>query len=214
VEHLLQSWGYLALFLLSLISAMGIPVGAEAAIVIGGGLASGQIGHHPLNLGLVILVATVGEVVGSFAGYLVGLRGGRPLVDRLGPYVLLTHRDLDRAESWFQRRGDILVLVGRFIPLVRSFVSLAAGLGEMAVAKFTIFTALGCAIWCSGLAALGYSLGSNYHRVLKDFSTTGYVVGAVVATVVAALVVHRLRAVRVEREARDVSMNVPAPTEK
>jgi membrane protein DedA with SNARE-associated domain len=205
VAHFLESWGYLAIFVLSLISAMGIPVGAEAAILLGGALASGHIGRgvHPLNLALVILAATAAELLGSFFGYLVGRRGGRPLVDRLGRYILLTNRDLDRAESWFARRGDILVLVGRFVPLLRSFISLAAGLGEMAIVKFTFFTAIGCAIWCTALAAVGYSVGSSYNHVLNGFSSVGYGVGAAVALAMAGLLVHRLRACRRERTRAD-----------
>ena len=91
----------------------------------------------------------------------------------MGKYVLLTHKDLDRAEAWFARRGEPVVLVGRFIPLLRSFVSFAAGLGEMALAKFAIFTVIGCAVWCTALCSLGYSLGSSYNHVLKAFSLRG-----------------------------------------
>jgi membrane protein DedA with SNARE-associated domain len=140
MEHFLESWGYLAIFTLSLISSAGIPVGAELALVFGGVLSSGRVGGevHPLNLVLVIGVATAAELIGSYVGYFVGARGGRPLVDRLGQYVLITHRDLDRAEAWFARRGEVLVLVGRVVPLVRSFVSLAAGLGEMRHSKIHI----------------------------------------------------------------------------
>jgi membrane protein DedA with SNARE-associated domain len=202
VEHFLESWGYLAVFVLSLISSTGIPVGAEAAVIFGGVLSSGQVSGeiHPLNLVLVIVAAMAAEVVGSYVGYFIGARGGRPLVDRLGKYVLLTHRDLDRAEAWFGRRGDALVLVGRFIPLLRSFVSLAAGLGEMAIATFTLFTLIGCAMWCTALAVLGYSLGSSYNHVLKDFSEAGYVAGAAFVVVVIGLLIHRFRAIRAERE--------------
>ena len=125
---------------------------------------------HHLNLALVIVVAILAEVLGSLAGYLIGYFGGRALVDRAGRYVLLTHRDLDRAEAWFARRGEPVVLFGRFIPLLRSFVSFAAGLGEMAFAKFLLFTVIGCAIWCTALTCLGYSLGGTYHHVLKGFS--------------------------------------------
>ena len=134
MEHFLETWGYLAVFILSFISSMGLPVGAEVAIIYGGVLASGQIANEPhhLNLVAVIVVATLAEVLGSLVGYLIGYFGGRPLVDRVGKYVLLTHKDLDRAEAWFARRGEPVVLFGRFIPLLRSFVSLAAGLGEMA----------------------------------------------------------------------------------
>ncbi len=131
MEHFLETWGYHAVFALSFISAMGLPVGAEVAIIYGGVLASGQIPNEPhhLSLVVVILVATLAELLGSLTCYLIGYFGGRPLVDRLGKYVLLTHKDLDRAEAWFAKRGDPVVLFGRFIPLLRTFVSLAAGLG-------------------------------------------------------------------------------------
>ena len=163
MEQFLAHWGYLAVFVLSFISSMGLPVGAEVAIIYGGVLASGQVVgvHHPLNLALVIIVATLAEVLGSLAGYSIGYFGGRALVDRVGKYVLLTHKDLDRAEAWFARRGEPFVLFGRFIPLLRSFVSFAAGLGEMALAKFVLFTVIGCAVWCTALTSLGYSPGQQ-----------------------------------------------------
>ncbi len=201
MEHFLETWGYLAVFVLSFISAMGLPVGAEVAIIYGGVLASGQIPNEPhhLNLVAVIVVATLAEVLGSLAGYLIGYFGGRPLVDRFGKYVLLTHKDLDRAEAWFARRGEPFVLFGRFIPLLRSFVSFAAGLGEMAIAKFLVFTVIGCAIWCTALTSLGYSLGASYNHVLKAFSYAGYVAAVLVVIAVAVLFWHRLRVVREER---------------
>lgn len=203
MEHFLETWGYLAVFVLSFISSMGLPVGAEVAIIYGGVLASGQIPNEPhhLNLVVVILVATAAEVLGSLVGYLIGYFGGRPLVDKVGKYVLLTHKDLDRAEGWFARRGEPFVLFGRFIPLIRSFVSFAAGLGEMAMAKFLVFTVIGCAIWCTALTSLGYSLGASYKHVLNSFKDVGYVVAVVVVLAVIGLFIHRLRAVRAERAA-------------
>src|ERR1035437_9690707 len=157
MEHFLETWGYLAVFVLSFISSMGLPVGAEVAIIYGGVLASGIPNEpHHLNLIAVIAVAALAEVLGSLVGYLIGYFGGRPLVDRAGKYVLLTHKDLDRAEAWFARRGEPVVLFGRFIPLLRSFVSLAAGLAEMARAKFLLFIVIGCAVWCTALTSVGY----------------------------------------------------------
>jgi membrane protein DedA with SNARE-associated domain len=204
MEHFLETWGYLAIFVLSFISSMGLPVGAEVAIIYGGVLASGQVPNEPhhLNIVLVIVVAVVAEVLGSLAGYLIGYFGGRPLVDRVGKYVLLTHRDLDRAEAWFARRGEPVVLFGRFIPLLRSFVSFAAGLGEMAIAKFLLFTVIGCTIWCAALSIVGYELGSSYRHVLNGFSYVGYVLAALAILAVVGLFVHRLRVVRMERTAR------------
>jgi membrane protein DedA with SNARE-associated domain len=203
VEHFLETWGYLAIFLLSFISSMGLPVGAEVALIYGGVLASGQIPNEPhhLNLVVVILVAVAAEVLGSLTGYLIGYFGGRTLVDRVGKYVLLTHRDLDRAEAWFAKRGEPFVLFGRFIPLIRSFVSFAAGLGEMAIAKFVLFTVIGCAVWCTALCSLGYALGASYNHVLKTFSAVGYVAAVIVVIAVIALFIHRLRVVRAERAA-------------
>lgn len=202
MEEFLKSAGYGAVFTLSFISAMGLPVGAEIALIYGGVLASGQVPHEgkPLQLAVVIIVALIGELLGSAAGYSIGRYGGRTLVDRVGRYVLLTHKDLDRAEAWFARRGEPFVLFGRFIPLLRSFVSFAAGLGEMALAKFAIFTFIGCAIWCTALCSLGYSLGASYNHVLKAFNDAGYVLGALAVIAVVVVFWHRLRAYRGQRD--------------
>src|SRR6185437_5975083 len=201
MEHFLETWGYRTVFALSFISSMGLPVGAEVAIIYGGVLASGQIPHEPhhLNLIAVIAVAALAELLGSFAGYLIGYFGGRPLVDKLGKYVLLTHKDLDRAEAWFARRGEPVVFFGRFIPLLRSFVSFAAGLGEMAIGKFLLLTTAACAIWCTALALFGDSLGGTYNRAVKDFSYAGYVLVALAVIGVAVVFWHRYRSYKAEQ---------------
>jgi membrane protein DedA with SNARE-associated domain len=200
VTHFLYSAGYAAVFVLSFISSMGLPVGSELAIIGGGALASGQIaGGKPLNLAIVIILATLGEVLGSAAGYGIGRYGGRPLVDRVGKYVLLTHKDLDRAEAWFARRGEPVVFFGRFIPLLRSFVSFAAGLGEMAIGKFFLYTVIACAIWCTALASIGYSLGKTYDQVVHAFSYAGYVLVALAVVAVVVVFWHRYRSYKAEQ---------------
>ncbi|HXA72953.1 MAG TPA: DedA family protein [Acidimicrobiales bacterium] len=200
MTHFLYTWGYAAVFVLSFISSMGLPVGAELAIIGGGALASGQVGQGDhLNLAIVILLATLGEVLGSAAGYAIGRYGGRPLVDRVGKYVLLTHKDLDRAEAWFARRGEPVVFFGRFIPLLRSFVSFAAGLGEMAIGKFLLYTVIACAIWCSALASIGYSLGKTYDNLVHAFSYAGYVLVALAVVAVVVVFWHRYRSYKAEQ---------------
>lgn len=201
MEHLLATWGYAAIFVSTFLSSMCLPVGSEIAMGYGGALASGQLTthHDQLALWAVIVVAVLGEVVGSNAGYAIGRFGGRPLVDRVGRYVLLTHRDLDRAEAWFARRGDAFVFFGRLIPLLRSFVSLAAGLGEMGIVKFEIFTILGSAIFVATLASIGYSLGASWHHVINGFSYAGYVLAAIAVVMILALIAHRIRTLRAER---------------
>jgi membrane protein DedA with SNARE-associated domain len=182
MDHFLESWGYLAVLGLGLVLASGHVQGEG----------------HLLNLVLVIVAATAADLIGSFAGYLIGTYGGRPHVDRLGKFVLLAHRDLDRAVVWFARRGEPFVLFGRHIPLLRLFVSLGAGLREMALDKFTLFTLIGVAIWCSALTSLGYSLESSYNHVLRAFSDDGYVAGALFVLAVLGLFLHRLRLVRTQ----------------
>jgi membrane protein DedA with SNARE-associated domain len=180
---------------------MGLPVGSELAIIGGGALATGKVSGQgePLNLAIVIVLATLGELLGSAAGYAIGRFGGRPLVDRVGKYVLLTHKDLDRAEAWFARRGEPVVFFGRFIPLLRSFVSFAAGLGEMAVGKFIVYTVVACAIWCTALASVGYSLAGTYDHVVKAFSYAGYVLVVLAVVAVAVVFWHRYRSYKAEQ---------------
>jgi membrane protein DedA with SNARE-associated domain len=209
VEHFLATWGYLAVFTLSFISAMGIPVGAELALIYGGVLASGQVAHeNPLNLIAVIVVAVAGEMLGAMAGYGIGMYGGRPLVDKVGKYVLLTHKDLDTAEAWFAKRGEPFALLGRFVPLLRSWVSLACGLGEMAIGKFVLFSFIGIAIWSTALVSLGYSLGASYNHVLHAFSAAGYVIGALFVVAVAIAIVHRWRVYRRNRDSERIRTDV------
>jgi membrane protein DedA with SNARE-associated domain len=210
LNNFLLHYSYFAIFILSFISSMGIPAGSEVAIIGGGALASGEVHkllgngqpsseYFHLSVALVILLALAGELLGSMVGYLIGLKGGRVAVDTWGKYLLVTHKDLDRAEAWFDGHGDPLVLFGRFIPLLRSFVSFAAGLAEMAFGKFTLFTALGCAVWCTALSLIGFSLGSTYDSVQKKFSAATYVVAMLVVVAVVLLIWHRVRTMRAER---------------
>ncbi len=204
MSHFLQHYELLGIFAFCFVSAVGIPVGAEFALIYGGVLASGQVSGGPFSsVVLVIVVALVAEVSGSLVGYAIGMYGGRPLVDKVGKYILVTHKDLDRAEAWFSRHGDPLVFFGRLVPLVRSFVSLAAGLAEMARAKFILYTTLGIGIWITFLAILGDSLGSSYEKASKTISDLGYIVGAVIVIAVVVLFWHRWRTVRAEHRGQN-----------
>jgi len=201
MTHLLLTWGYPALFLATLLAAMGLPTGSEIVIGYAGALASGHLGggSRHLDLALVIVLASLAEVIGAFVGYSIGRVGGRPLVERVGRYVLVTKADLDRAERLFARRGEPVVFFGRFVPLLRSFIGIAAGLAEMSVAKFAVFTALAGAIWVSAFAVAGDALGSSWDRVLHNVTDVGYLIAAALVLGAAALLWKRFRAVRDER---------------
>ena len=149
----------------------------------------------------MIVLAVVGEFLGSFVGWSIGRFGGRPLVDKLGRYVLLTHSDLDRTERWFRKRGEPAVFFGRILPVVRTFISIPAGLAEMGLVRFGAATFAGSAIWCTAIALVGYELGGEWSKITKGFSAAGYVLVAVAVVVDRRLHPPPLSAVRREREA-------------
>jgi membrane protein DedA with SNARE-associated domain len=200
MHQLLLHWGYLALFVMCVISSAGIPLGTEFAIGYGGALSSGRLIHHVhLQLPLVIAVATLGELCGSLLGYAVGRFGGREFVERFGKYLLVTRSDLDRAEHFFARHGGPIVVFGRLIPVIRSFVSFGPGIAEMPVVRFAGFSALGCAIWCSALAGAGFEFGRSWHYLYREFRYAGYVSLGLFIALVLTVLARRIAAIRRER---------------
>jgi membrane protein DedA with SNARE-associated domain len=209
VQHLLETWGYLAVFLLTVMESACVPLPSEVTLGLGGALASGAViggtqGH--LGLGWVIVVGIIGSVCGSLLAYAVGRTGGRALVDRYGRYVLLSHSDLDKAEGWFSRRGEWMVLYGRVLPVIRGFISLPAGMARMNLAKFTVLSVIGVSLWVTLLTMIGYALGDSWNKMIKAFGYAGYVVAAAVIVLVVVFYVRRYRS----QSAEDVRDEVPA----
>jgi len=107
----------------------------------------------------------LGCTIGSLIAYWVGARGGRPLLERYGKYVLITPHDLDRADRWFQRYGELTIFFSRLLPVVRTFISFPAGVARMHLGKFVIYTFVGSFPWCLGLAFGGYQLGEHWEQI-------------------------------------------------
>ena len=107
----------------------------------------------------------LGCVIGSVAAFGVGKWGGRPLLEKYGKYILITHHDLDVADRWFNRHGSLSIFISRLLPVVRTFISLPAGVAEMNFVKFLVYTFVGSFIWCAGLAYGGYLLGEHWDRI-------------------------------------------------
>jgi membrane protein DedA with SNARE-associated domain len=190
-------WGYPAIFLVALIEAICIPFPSEITFGFTGALAAE--GH--LNLAAVIVAGVGGEFVGSLIAYVLGRTGGRALVERYGKYVLLSGHDVDRATAFMTRVGAPAVLVGRMVPLLRAFISLVAGIGEMPPVRFAISTFIGGAVYGAALASIGYALGTGWHRIVKGFTDASIVVVILVVVALAVVVWHRLRTLRAERGA-------------
>jgi membrane protein DedA with SNARE-associated domain len=210
METFLTHAGYPALILFGFVQACCIPISSEITFGFAGVLAA-QHGPGHLNLALVIIIGTAAEFAGSFLAYLVGRWGGRPAVDRLGRYVLLTQRDVDRAERFFAGRGAWVVALGRVIPLLRAFVGLVAGLIEVPVGPFAIFDLIGTAIWAAALSSIGYAVGSEFTKINHYLSLGSYVLLAVVVVSMAVLILLRLREFRKERRAADALAAADAP---
>lgn len=150
----------------------------------------------PLNFLLVGLVGALGNLVGSWIAWGVGYRGGRPLVERFGRYVFLREHELDRAEVWFDRHGQAAVFASRLLPVVRTFISLPAGIAEMPLGRFTLYTFAGCLPWTFALAAVGYAVGSQWATVERYLRPISYLVAAALVVAVAAWFVRRYQQAR------------------
>ncbi|HEX2142003.1 MAG TPA: DedA family protein [Candidatus Limnocylindria bacterium] len=134
----------------------------------------------PWSFLAVLVVATVGAVLGSLAGYLIGAWGGRPLLDRWGRYVHINPDDLDRADAWFARYGDWAVLIARLVPLLRALINYPAGVARMPLGRFLLFSTLGSLPWNAGLLLAGYLLGENYEQLYDAVRPFEYLIYAVV----------------------------------
>jgi membrane protein DedA with SNARE-associated domain len=160
--------GYTGVLLLMAVESACIPLPSEIIMPFAGYLAfMGQF-----TVMKAALAGTLGCNLGSIVAYYIGARGGRPLVERYGRYVLLTRHDLELADRWFARHGDWAVGLARVLPLVRTFIALPAGVARMNFVRFNICTFLGSLPWCLGLTWAGYKLGqrwgvlrSYFHRV-------------------------------------------------
>ena len=151
------------MIIFAFVEACCIPISSEFTFAAAGLLAAE--GH--LNLALVIVIGTLAEMGGSLTSYAVGRRGGRTLLDKYGKWVLVSHSDVDRAERFFAGKGTWIVAVARVLPLVRCFASFGAGLVEIPVAPFAIFSLIGTAVWATALSLIGYSLGGTVSSVDK-----------------------------------------------
>jgi membrane protein DedA with SNARE-associated domain len=206
--------GLYAVFGLMAIDAV-LPVASELVMLYAGALAAGAFaGQHVVLFGRQIdshfwgfvamsLAGVLGNTVGSVIGWAIGLYGGRPLLERRGRWLHLGPENLERAERWFERYGDWTVFLGRVTPVVRSFVSIPAGVARMPLGRFTVLTFLGCVPWCFGIAGAGWALGSSYERFHKDFRYVEITVIALLVLLAVAWFVRRRRTTKLARRASD-----------
>ncbi len=191
LTQFIGDYGLYAVFVLMMIDAV-FPAASELVMVYAGAIASGAIagqtvtlfGHtfpsgFPAYLAMAI-AGTVGYLVGAVIGWEIGRRGGRPYLERHGRWLHLDHAKLERAEAWFLRWEDWAVLVGRLTPVVRSFVSIPAGIFRVPLPRYAVLTLIGSAVWCFTFAGIGWAAGASWESFHSAFRFADVVVAAAV----------------------------------
>ena len=160
IVAVISTLGYSGIVLLMAIESACIPLPSEIIMPFAGYLVStGQ-----MNIWFVALAGAIGCVLGSLVAYWVGMKGGRPLIEKYGRYVLVSKHDLDLADRWFSKYGEVIIFTSRLLPAIRTFIAFPAGVARMDLKRFVIYTFAGSLPWCLGLAYVGQLLGEKWNK--------------------------------------------------
>ncbi len=198
-----------------LLESACVPIPSEVTMLFGGALVSAPFlaPEQQLNFWAVVAAGVAGNLVGSWIAYGVGYKGGRPFVDRWGRYLLLQPHEIDRAHDWFERYGEPTVFFGRLLPVVRTFISLPAGVARMDFRRFTLFTLLGCLPWCIALTWLGYVLGDNWAAVERVLRPVAWLILLVIVVGLVWWVRNRVRILRAQGPTAEPPPETPETSE-
>lgn len=192
IIHLIQTTGYLGVFFLMTLESALIPIPSEVTMPFAGFLAH----QGTFSLWLVILVGAIGNVVGSLIGYYIGYFLEESvllsLIRKFGKFVLFSEEDYHTGAKWFKKYGQGVVFVSRLLPAVRTFISLPAGMFEMNIARFTLYTFIGSLLWSGVLTYVGYYLGKNWDTLGPLFNKFHIIIVVVAIALIAYYIYHKL----------------------
>jgi membrane protein DedA with SNARE-associated domain len=180
LSSLIASYGLAAVLFLMAVESCGVPFPSEVIMPTAGVLAA--TGH--LSLAAAIVAGALGNLIGSLVAFAVSARFGEPVLLGPGRWIGIRAHHIEIADGWFRRWGLWAVLIGRVLPVIRTYISFPAGLARIRVVPFSILTFAGALPWCAALAFVGYTLGKNYDRVSKPIEYAAFAIAAVVAVVV------------------------------
>lgn len=183
VKHVVESMGYPGVFLLIALESTLVPIPSELVMPFAGYLA----GRGSFSLPVIMIINSVAALVGSGVCYFIGAKGGKPFLERYGKFFLLRKHDLEKTERVFAKHGKWVVLIGRFIPVVRHIISIPAGIARMPLRTFFLQTFIGSTIWGGFLILLGYYLGDNWEAVATKLKRFDLVIGVLVVLAIVAL---------------------------
>ena len=162
----IQKIGYFGIFIMMALESTVVPLPSEIVMPFAGFLVT----KGTFSFLMVIVVSTLGTLFGSSFSYWMGSTGGEPLVKKFGKYVFLDETHLRWTEQWFSKYGEKTIFIGRFLPVVRHFISIPAGIGKMSKKHFVLYTLFGGFVWNSFLTCLGVILGKNWW-IIHKYST-------------------------------------------
>lgn len=199
---LVRSWfdalGWFGVVIAMAIESACIPLPSEIVMPLAGWL---LVAEHNLGWQGVLLASfwgAVGNLTGSVVAYWVGALAGRPVLERWGKWVLITPKDIDRAHMFFTRWGEAAVFFSRLLPVVRTFISIPAGIARMNFLRFCVFSFVGSFLWCIPLTAVGYKWGPNWETFRERARFADYPIAAIIVLVVVWFIWHRLRELRAD----------------
>jgi membrane protein DedA with SNARE-associated domain len=184
--YLIEILGYWGIFLGMTIESACIPLPSEIIMTFAGYV----VYEGKMAFWGVVLVGTLGNLVGSLIAYYVGWWGGRPLLEKYGKYILITHNKLNLADEWFERYGHEAVLISRMLPGLRTFISLPAGITHMNLKKFILYTVIGSLPWCFVLTYIGVLMGPNWTTIESYFHYLDILVGIGIVVFLAYIIYH------------------------
>jgi len=187
VTETVAGYGYAAVFVLMVLESACVPIPSEVTMLFGGALAAPGFAApgEELSLFWVGIAGTVGNVVGSWIAYWAGAVGGRPLVDRFGRYLLIRPHEVDKAHDWFERYGDAAVFFSRLLPVIRTFISLPAGVVRMPFWRFTLLSTAGIIPWVLAFGLMGEAVGDRWDEWQESLHYADY---AILAGIVGGIV--------------------------
>lgn len=206
--------GYGGIVLAMALESCLLPLPSEIVMPLAGAFTVAgfaAVGPHFSLVG-VALAGAVGCVIGSLAAYAIGAAGGRPFIFRYGKYLLISHQDFDRADRWFLRYGSAITFISRLLPVVRTYISLPAGIARMPLGKFILFTFLGSLPWCFVLAFIGQQLGSHYDQLGTVFHGFDAVIIVAIVVLVGLYIYRHIRQERAYQQ--DLAATDEAATSK
>lgn len=195
VVHVIGILGYPGIFLLMLVESCGIPMPSEVIMPFSGFL----VADGRMTLVLITLAGTFGNLAGSLLAYWIGWKGGRPLIEKYGKYILISKHDLDLADNWFKRFGDFTVFFGRLLPVVRTYISFPAGISKMNLWRFSVFTFLGALPWTLLFGWLGVKMGANWELIREKLHNFDM---AILVAVILVIVLYVWRHLRMSQKAK------------